>query len=91
VHRDLDDVVEELVEPGAAEDPELDGVHGRRRQEAAAVPGVDVFVELDDSDEDVDEDDDVESLFEDESLFEESLDDEAVVEDFFEPERLSVL
>lgn len=46
-------------------------------------------------DDDVDEEESLfvedESLFEDVSLFDESPDDDAVVEDFFDPERLSVL
>jgi hypothetical protein len=93
VHRHLDDIVEELVEPGAAEDPELDGVHGRRRQEAAAVPDVEVDAfEPEESDDDDVELEPESLLVDDESLLAESLDDDVVDEaDFFDPERLSVL
>jgi hypothetical protein len=97
VHRDLDDVVEELVEPGAAEDPEDDVVG--TGQEAAAVLDEDDEVDGVEGVEDVEEDDEED----DESLFvsllvevafasDEPLSDEVVVDDGFEPdERLSVL
>jgi hypothetical protein len=88
VHRHLDDVVEELVEPGAADDPQ--GRPGVAQEAAAGVEELAAGLVSDfDSDFFSDDEDDDSLLFDSDDDDDEEDDDEDA--DFDEPERLSVL